>query len=245
MLNGIGGKFEMEDINDMDNVQEDSKKICSSCGSENTETAKFCVECGQNIQINETENVCCNCGTISPAGIKFCPDCGQNLIDQTAQSSANNSSSNNLSDLIRSNRSVTERKGLFHKLASDASKAAVKAKSDIIKSVEDYTLAIEAEVNETQESYIVTIELPKIKKEDLDLAITPHNINLKAAFDHEVEIEQGTQITRKEIQRGNLNKDIHLNREIIPEKAEAEFNNDLLIIKLPKANIVQGYKLKF
>jgi HSP20 family protein len=106
-------------------------------------------------------------------------------------------------------------------------------------------LAIEAEVNETQESYIVTIELPKIKKEDLDLAITPHNINLKAAFDHEVEIEQGTQITRKEIQRGNLNKDIHLNREIIPEKAEAEFNNDLLIIKLPKANIVQGYKLKF
>ena len=28
------------------------------------------------------------------------------------------------------------------------------------------------------------------------------------------------------------------------EKAEAEFNNDLLIIKLPKADLVQGHKLK-
>ena len=223
------------------NTSVDSKNICSDCGSENIETAKFCVGCGQKIETNkETENICYGCGTISPPGIKFCPECGQNLLDQTAPST----SSNSLGDLVRSKRSITQRKGLFHKLASDAGKVAIKAKSDIIKSVEDYTMAIEVEVDETQESYIVTVELPRIKKDDLDINISPRKINLQAEFDHEVEIEQGTQIVRKEIQRGSFNKDIILHKEVITEKAEAEFNNDLLIIKLPKADLVQGHKLK-
>ena len=228
-------------MNDVNTVSEDSKIICSECGCENIETSKFCVECGHNIQINNnTENICHSCGNISPAGVKFCPECGQNLLDQTAP----NKSSNSLSDLVRGKQSITEKKGLFHKLASDAGKVAIKAKSDIIKSVEDYTMAIEVEVEETQESYMVTVELPRIKKDDLDINISPRKINLKAEFDHEVEIEQGTQIVRKEIQRGSFNKDIILHKEIIPEKAEAEFNNDLLIIKLPKTDLVQGHKLK-
>ncbi len=158
--------------------------------------------------------------------------------------SRNNNSTNSLSELISSKQSVVQRKGLFHKLASDAGKVAIKAKTDIIKSVEDYTLAIESEVNEIQDGYIVTIQLPNIKKEDLDINITSRKINLKAEFDHEVEVEQGTQIVRREIHRGTLNKDIFFQKEVIPEKAEAEFSNYLLIIKLPKANVVKAHKLE-
>ncbi len=227
-------------MNDVNNDLVESKNICSECGCENVETAKFCVECGQNIVNKETVNICYTCGMISPEGVKFCPECGQNLSDQRTP----NNSSGNLSELISSKQSIIQRKGLFHKLAQDAGRVAIKAKSDIIKSVEDYTLAIESEVNETQDSYIVTIQLPNIKKEDLDINITSRKINLKAEFDHEVEIEQGTQIVRREIHRGSLNKDIFFRTEVIPEKAEAEFNNDLLIIKLPKADIVQAHKLK-
>ena len=229
-------------MNDLNNNLEESKNICSQCGSENVETAKFCVDCGQNIVNKETENICYTCGMISPEGVKFCPECGQNLSDQRARNKGNNSS-NNLSELLSSKQSVIQRKGLFHKLASDAGKVAIKAKTDIIKSVEDYTLAIESEVNESQDSYIVTIQLPNIKKEDLDITITSRKINLKAEFDHEVEIEQGTQIVRREIHRGSLNKDIFFQREVIPEKAAAEFDNYLLVIKLPKVDVEQGHKL--
>ena len=229
-------------MDEANNNLEESKKICLGCGSENVETAKFCVECGQNIVNKETENICYTCGMICPEGIKFCPECGQNLLDQRARNNVNNSS-DNLNELI-SSKSIVQRKGLFHKLASDAGKVAIKAKSDIIKSVEDYTLAIESEVNETQDSYIVSIHLPNIKKEDLDINITSRKINLKAEFDHEVEIEQGTQIVRREIRCGSLNKDIFFRTEVIPEKAEAEFNDFLLVIKLPKADVVQGHKLE-
>ncbi len=228
----------MDEIN---NVSEISKNVCSNCGSENNDKAKFCVECGQKFQI-ETENVCYGCGAISPTGVKFCPECGQNLKDQTVQSETNSPS---LSNLISSKKSVTQRKGLLHKLASDASKVAIKTKSDITKSIEDYTLDIEVEVVQNQEDYIVSIELPEIKKEDLEIDITPNKINIKAEFDHEVEFDQGTQILRKEIHRGTLNKDILLRKEVIPEKSIAEFEKGLLIIKLPKAEVLEGHKIKF
>ena len=154
-------------MDDVNNASEDSKNVCPECGSENIETAKFCVECGQSIQMNnEVESICSVCGTISPPGIKFCPECGQNLLEQSPRKS---SSPDSLSEFINKRRSVTQRKGLFHKLASDAGKVAIKAKNDFIKSVEDYTLAVEAEVEETKDSYIITVQLPNIKKENLDI----------------------------------------------------------------------------
>ena len=97
-------------------------------------------------------------------------------------------------------------------------KVAIKAQDDIIKSIEDYTLDLEVDFKETQEDYLVTVELPKIKKEDLDINITTNKINLKAEFDHEVEVAQGTIIVRKEIHRGSFNKDIFLHNEVIPKK---------------------------
>ncbi len=69
-------------MNDINTNLEGSKNNCSECGCENVETAKFCVECGQNIVNKETENICYTCGMICPEGIKFCPECGQNLSDQ-------------------------------------------------------------------------------------------------------------------------------------------------------------------
>ena len=117
-------------MNDINTDLEGSKNICSECGYENVETAKFCVECGQNIVNKETENICYTCGMICTEGIKFCPECGQNLSYQRAR---NNNSPNSLSELISSKQSVVQRKGLFHKLASDAGKVAIKAKTDIIK----------------------------------------------------------------------------------------------------------------
>ncbi|MEW6011722.1 MAG: zinc ribbon domain-containing protein [Euryarchaeota archaeon] len=226
------------------NVPEISQNSCPQCGIENNENAKFCIECGQSILIQEKENVCYGCGIISPAGTKFCPECGQNLTNQEAPVKSVNKPNNGLRSLIKKDKSITQRRSLTSKLASDVTKAAMKATEDIKKSVEDYTLAVEAEIKETEDSFIVAIELPKIEKEDLDIHITPRKINLKAEFDHEIEIEQGTIITRRETQRGFFNKDIILRKDIIPDESIAEFEDDHLIIKLPKADFKQGFKLK-
>ncbi len=57
--------------------------ICKKCGSENTDNAKFCLECGANLveQKKESEiTKCINCGAELPVKAKFCSECSASQI---------------------------------------------------------------------------------------------------------------------------------------------------------------------
>jgi len=58
---------------------------CSKCGADNREGRKFCVQCGQPLNL-----ACPSCGAPSEPGEKFCGDCGTALA--TTQSAATQSS---------------------------------------------------------------------------------------------------------------------------------------------------------
>ena len=47
---------------------------CPSCGTDNPDRAKFCVECGVALTRR-----CPNCGIETPPGAKFCAECGTSL----------------------------------------------------------------------------------------------------------------------------------------------------------------------
>jgi class 3 adenylate cyclase/tetratricopeptide (TPR) repeat protein len=53
---------------------------CPKCQFENREGAKFCVTCGNKLEIN-----CSSCGHLNPPGSRFCEECGINLSLPTAQ----------------------------------------------------------------------------------------------------------------------------------------------------------------
>lgn len=48
--------------------------VCSSCGTQNPERARFCMACGAGLA-----NSCSSCGTENPPGAKFCIECGTSL----------------------------------------------------------------------------------------------------------------------------------------------------------------------
>jgi hypothetical protein len=48
--------------------------ICSSCGEENRDTAKFCLGCGHGFAA-----VCSGCGAQLPPVARFCDECGTSL----------------------------------------------------------------------------------------------------------------------------------------------------------------------
>ena len=53
---------------------------CPKCGASLPAGAKFCLECGEKIQIlSQDELICPSCGKITPKG-KFCVECGAALI---------------------------------------------------------------------------------------------------------------------------------------------------------------------
>ncbi|MBW2704878.1 MAG: zinc ribbon domain-containing protein [Deltaproteobacteria bacterium] len=52
---------------------------CPNCQYINREAAKFCKECGTNLEL-----ACSGCGTVYETGSKFCDECGYSLA-QDAQ----------------------------------------------------------------------------------------------------------------------------------------------------------------
>lgn len=53
--------------------------ICPKCGFQNPQTAKFCNNCGAQLQVAIGGINCPKCGTLNPAGAKFCTNCGNQL----------------------------------------------------------------------------------------------------------------------------------------------------------------------
>ena len=56
---------------------------CSSCGSENEGTRKFCGECGSPLAL-----ACAECGSPNTPGVKFCGECGSPLVAHAPASQA-------------------------------------------------------------------------------------------------------------------------------------------------------------
>jgi len=56
--------------------------LCSKCGADNPETAKFCIECASPFARR-----CFSCGTENPPHAKFCAQCATPVGDQTAAAS--------------------------------------------------------------------------------------------------------------------------------------------------------------
>lgn len=52
---------------------------CKKCGSELTDTMKFCGECGAPVKTTETNKFCTQCGNKLHDGLSFCPYCGTKI----------------------------------------------------------------------------------------------------------------------------------------------------------------------
>jgi len=55
---------------------------CRSCGIENPDNAKFCVQCGDALSNN---TICTQCGHVNEEGTKYCADCGVSLVAEGAK----------------------------------------------------------------------------------------------------------------------------------------------------------------
>ena len=134
----------------------------------------------------------------------------------------------------RRNRTILDRKGLVEKMLEDTAQTIDNIRSDIEKSIVDYTFVPGKDIIETDDSVIVHVDLPGIDKKDIELNVTEKRMRVKAKFDITSEIERGSYITINDQKSGVMRRTVRFPRKVVPEEADARFDRDVLIVEVPK-----------
>ncbi len=91
------------------------------------------------------------------------------------------------------------------------------------------------DVYETDKEIIASCEIPGLKsKDNIDIEIQDHTLNLKGNLDHRQEFRE-EQIYRRERYTGNFQRTITLPAEVVAEESKAVYRNGVLEISMPKA----------
>jgi serine/threonine protein kinase/ribosomal protein L32 len=62
---------------------------CPFCQAENSDTAKFCTDCGKALK---AERICPQCGHSNRPGSRFCEECGHSVVEEISKQAAPSSS---------------------------------------------------------------------------------------------------------------------------------------------------------
>ncbi len=81
--------------------------------------------------------------------------------------------------------------------------------------------------------FVLTAELPGVRKEDLNLQVTPEGIEIGAETRGERE-ENGTEYAYRERSYSSFRRVLPFPEEIVPEQVEAKLTDGVLEVKLPK-----------
>ena len=95
------------------------------------------------------------------------------------------------------------------------------------------------DVAEKNGAYVVTAELPGVKKEDIHVSIDGAQVTLEAEVKREKEASQDERVLHSERVYGKLMRSFTLPQEVDESKAEAKFKDGVLELTLPKKAAAQ------
>ncbi|MFH1755800.1 MAG: Hsp20/alpha crystallin family protein [Candidatus Latescibacterota bacterium] len=95
-------------------------------------------------------------------------------------------------------------------------------------------------INETDKSYMVTMEMPGVSKENVNVSIEDDKLAISGERVEKFE-EEG--LLRKEIREEKFHRTFVLDRRIDRDKIKAKMENGILIVTLPKKEGEVGRKV--
>ncbi|AXV38626.1 MAG: Hsp20/alpha crystallin family protein [Methanobacteriaceae archaeon] len=138
---------------------------------------------------------------------------------------------------------VSEMKDIVSSMMEDTAKTLDVMRQDIEKKIVDYTFVPGKNIIETDESVIVHVVLPGIKKEDIELNLTEKRLKVKAKFDVEHVVE-GTYMTLSDKKSGFIRRTVRFPKKVIPQEAKASFENGVLKVEVPKLEKEESFNVK-
>lgn len=105
------------------------------------------------------------------------------------------------------------------------------------------TETLVVDMYETDDAIIVKSAIPGVKPEDLDISVTSDTLTIKGETKAEEEIREENYI-RRECRYGSFCRSLTIPMQVMTDKAEAEFDNGILTLTLPKAEEVKPKTIK-
>jgi len=99
------------------------------------------------------------------------------------------------------------------------------------------------DVSETDKEYKAEVELPGVKKDDLDVTVDDGRLHIKG-HKQEEDRDEGKNYLRIERSSGSFARTLQLPPTVDEDGAEADFKDGLLTIRLPKKADSQGKKVE-
>jgi|SRR5436190_13632170 len=93
---------------------------------------------------------------------------------------------------------------------------------------------LKVDVAEKNGAYLVTAELPGVKKEDIHVSIDGAQVTLEAEVKREKEANKDERVLHTERVFGKVSRSFTLPQEVDEAKAEAKFRDGVLELTLPK-----------
>lgn len=99
------------------------------------------------------------------------------------------------------------------------------------------------EVAEAEKEITVTMAVPGVEKDKLDISLDDHMLTVRGEHRKETE-EKKQSYHRQEIRYGSFTRSVRLPAEVEAGKAEADLKNGMLKIRLPKAVNPKAQQIK-
>lgn len=105
------------------------------------------------------------------------------------------------------------------------------------------TQEMRIEVRETAGEYLVQAEMPGVRKDDISVQIDGNRVSISAEVKRENSTESDERVLRNERFYGTLARSFALAQELDESRAQARFDNGVLMLTLPKAQAPAARKL--
>lgn len=105
-----------------------------------------------------------------------------------------------------------------------------------------YNKVSQVDVIETDEEIIIKADLPRLKNQDIEIAISEDTVDICAELEEEF-VDEEVNYLKRERSYGDVRRNIKLPSKIKIKEAEGTYKNSVLTIKIPKQQ-KQTLKLK-
>ena len=95
-------------------------------------------------------------------------------------------------------------------------------------------LQMKVDVAEDDKAYTMQVEVPGVKKEDINVSINGNQVSISAEVKKEHDVKNGEAVLRSERYYGKLSRSFTLADDVDEAAAQAKYADGVLELKLPK-----------